>query len=284
MVLINPPAAALGSACAIVHGRARRYDMRGVRAPLSLKMVVRGSAEWTTDAGRFELGPGMLLVVNDGEEYAIAVDALQPVETFCVFFANGFVEDAWRSALTGSEQLLDRDARPAIAFHERLHFDGPLLQQMQAAYARRESDAWLDASMFTIAHAMVRTACDVDRRAASLPALRASTRAELAKRIGVAIEWMHAHFAEPLTVEAIAREACLSPFHFHRLFTAFTGETPHQYLRRLRLERARVLLRSGTQSVTDVALHAGFSSPTSFSSAFTRVFGASPRAFANSQE
>ena len=278
MILHNPAASALGSAHAIVHGNARRYAMRGVRAPLSLKMVVRGSAEWTTDAGRFALGPGMVLVVNAGEEYAIEVDALQPVETFCVFFAEGFIDDAWHATLASSETLLDDERRAPVAFRERLHFGGRLLDAMTRAFKRQD-----ESSMYALAGDIVSEAADVATRVASLPALRASTRAELARRLGIAIEWMHAAHERALTVEEIAREACLSPFHFHRLFTAYTGQPPHRYLRQLRLERARAMLRSGAR-VTDVAQTCGFESATSFSTAFSRAFGKPPRAFTKSQE
>jgi len=270
-MLFNPPAATLGTSHAIVHGRARRYSQRGVRAPLSLKSVVSGSAEWTTNAGRFELVPGMLLIVNDGEEYAIEVDSLQPVETFCVFFADGFVDDARHSAMTSSAALLDHDARAPVAFHERLSFDETLLQLIDVA--RRSPD---DASMYALALRLVRACEDVEARVASLPALRATTRAELSRRLGIALEVMHGASDLPLTVGEIAREACLSPFHFHRLFSAYTGETPHRYLRRLRLERARAMLRTGTASVTEVATWCGFESATSFSTAFRREFGCSP--------
>jgi AraC-like DNA-binding protein len=283
-VLINPPAARLGSACAIVHGNTRRYEMRGVRAPLSLKTVVRGSAEWVTEGGRFELTPGMLLVVNDGEEYSIAVDALQPVETFCVFFKSGFVEDAWHAATRSSAALLEDDWRPPVVIRERLQFGGALLQGMTAAHARAGRDAALDASMYELASLVVRASCDIDARAASLPVLRSSTRHELTRRLGMAMERMHTALDRPLTIPEMAREACLSPFHFHRLFTAFTGETPHRYLRRLRLERARAMLRGGRRSVVEVAQSCGFESPTSFSAAFARHFGAPPRSFVNSQE
>jgi AraC family transcriptional regulator len=284
MILRNPAAAALGSACAIVHGRARQYEARNVRAPLSLKTVVKGTAEWVTAAGRFELRPGVVLVVNDGEEYSIAVDALQPVETFCVFFAAGFVEDARRSATSSSETLLDRPAGVPVVFRERLHFRGDLLDGMAAAYARRDSDDALDESLYTLGSRMVRASCDVDERTSSLPALRAGTRVELARRVGLALERMHAMLDQPWTVEELARQACLSPFHFHRLFAAFTGQTPHRYLRRLRLERARILLRTGRLPVVEVAQACGFESATSFSAAFSRQFGAPPRTFVNSQD
>ena len=71
-----------------------------------------------------------------------------------------------------------------------------------------------------------------------------------------------------LSLDAIAGAACLSPFHFHRSFRAFFGETPHQFVIRLRLEHAADRLRRTNSSVTDVALAVGFESPAHFSRAF----------------
>jgi hypothetical protein len=77
----------------ILRGRARKSAWGPEPGARSIKSVLRGKAAWTTRAGRYELEPGQLLVLNDGEEYSIEVDALQPVETFCLFFAPGFVDD-----------------------------------------------------------------------------------------------------------------------------------------------------------------------------------------------
>lgn len=74
---------------AILRGRAARYACGPGPGALSIKSVLRGKAAWTTRAGRYELEPGQLLVLNEGEEYSIEVDALQPVETFCLFVAPG---------------------------------------------------------------------------------------------------------------------------------------------------------------------------------------------------
>jgi AraC-like DNA-binding protein len=75
-----------------------------------------------------------------------------------------------------------------------------------------------------------------------------------------------------------AREACLSEFHFHRLFRVTFGETPHDFLTRLRLERARQRLAS-ERSVTDVCFEIGYESLGSFSTKFRAQFGRSPVEF-----
>jgi AraC-like DNA-binding protein len=87
-------------------------------------------------------------------------------------------------------------------------------------------------------------------------------------------------FAEPLDVPALAREAHFSRAHFVRSFKRAFGETPHRYLLRRRIERAKELLRNTPLSVTEVSLAVGFRSLGSFSSAFRQLVGESPSAYA----
>jgi len=275
-VAINPPAHRFGRVNAILNARGTRHHQREFAGPLSLKSVVRGSATWETRDGRYELTPGSVLLLNDGEEYSITVDALQTVETFCVFFERGFVEDAFRATVSRSAELLDHPERAsAISFSERLHFDSPLVGQMMHAHQERDA---LSESFYTLALQLVRTRRDTDARVAQLPSVRASTRDELAQRLEVATSYLHANCTRGVTIAEAARAACLSPFHFHRLFTQFHGVTPHRYLSRLRLERARAQLRHSGCTILDAALASGFESLGSFAALYKRTFGVTPGA------
>src|SRR5215212_5185466 len=88
-----------------------------------------------------------------------------------------------------------------------------------------------------------------------------------------------ARFAEPLDVAELARAAGLSRAHFSREFRRAFGESPHGYLLTRRLERAAALLRSTDRSVADVCLSVGLQSVGSFTTSFTRTYGASPTAY-----
>lgn len=79
-----------------------------------------------------------------------------------------------------------------------------------------------------------------------------------------------------LSLTEVAALACLSCYHFHRVFTAVTGESPGEMQRRLRLERAAVALRYGKTPVTSVALAAGFASSQAFAKAFRKQFAMTP--------
>lgn len=87
------------------------------------------------------------------------------------------------------------------------------------------------------------------------------------------------HLDETLDLEELARVACFSSFHFHRIFAAMTGETIADHVRRLRLERAAIELRSGAQQVIQVALAAGYEAHEAFTRAFKAAYGVSPAGF-----
>lgn len=87
------------------------------------------------------------------------------------------------------------------------------------------------------------------------------------------------HYAEPITVEQLATLAALSTYHFIRAFRTHCGQTPHQYLRARRIERAKELLITTPLPVTDICDAVGFRSLGSFSSLFRRVTGETPAAF-----
>ncbi len=97
------------------------------------------------------------------------------------------------------------------------------------------------------------------------------------QRINLVLDHIRANLHGELSLPALARVAGFSPFHFHRLFKGFTGETLNDCVTRLRLERAVALLRGSTVSVTEAALACGYASGPGFSRAFNRRFGLTAR-------
>lgn len=99
-------------------------------------------------------------------------------------------------------------------------------------------------------------------------------------RVNRAIDHVTRNLAEPLKLEDVAKIACFSPYHFHRVFRAMVGETLHDFVKRLRLERALYLMsHGGDKSLTEVALACGFGSSSDFSRSFRDRFGVPPSAF-----
>ncbi|GCF07029.1 helix-turn-helix domain-containing protein [Dictyobacter arantiisoli] len=92
-----------------------------------------------------------------------------------------------------------------------------------------------------------------------------------------AIQTMHTHLHEMLTLEDLASAACLSPSHFHRIFCRMIGIPPGEFLSALRFQEARRLLITTSLSITDICFEVGYTSLGSFTTRFTNLVGLSPR-------
>jgi len=110
------------------------------------------------------------------------------------------------------------------------------------------------------------------------------SRSEYVARMHRVLEHIDRELDEQLELDALARVANFSPFHFHRLFTAWFGETLGEYVRRRRLEvAAQRLVAQPRLPVLEVALAVGFGSTEAFARAFKTRFGATPSAWRDSQ-
>jgi len=96
------------------------------------------------------------------------------------------------------------------------------------------------------------------------------------RRITRALRHIEAHCEEALSIDELARQAAMSPYHFLRTFRALVGMTPHQYVLRTRLHRAALLLRRTRLPVAGIAFDCGFGDLSTFNRRFRRVMGASP--------
>lgn len=297
-VLINPHAEEIGRVNAILWGRAKQYYVREFPGPLSIKSVLCGSAIWTTSEAERVVDGSNYLVLNAGRPYSITIDAREIVETFCLFFRQGFAEDVHRVESSDASTLLDDpfeadpaerrrgsgEGRSKLEFFEALQGHdppiSPLLKKMhERVRAGTATQEWLEDQFFIAARALLKVRCNSRKQAARIPVKKPATKLELYKRLLRGKDYLDSFHAEELRLSGVARAACISPYHFHRLFREAFGETPNQYLQRRRLERARELLRTTDRGVTNISLDVGFESSTSFSALFRRTFGYSPREY-----
>ena len=107
---------------------------------------------------------------------------------------------------------------------------------------------------------------------------RKTSSAEADYRAGInrALAFMQDNLDQPLVLDDLARAGGFSPFHFHRIFQAFVGETPADYRQRLRMKKAADMLRSGSRTITEIAIFSGYETPSAFTRAFRSWFGISP--------
>ncbi len=160
-------------------------------------------------------------------------------------YAGGFADATLAQISTALHSLLGRDAQPM----DRVFADG-----LRTALA---------------AHLIGNYTVDRWRPSARAPSLDV-------RRLQRVLDFMEASLADDISLEDLAREACLSPYHFSRLFHEATGMPPHRYLVERRIRAAQKMLLCEQASITEVALDTGFGSQASFTRAFRKVTGTTP--------
>jgi AraC family transcriptional regulator len=279
-----PERTRFGSDNLVLHATARRHVVHDFAGPLSIKTVIRGEVCWTVSGRSLPVDPTTFLVLNDGERYSMDMNGSRPVETCCVFFRSGFVEEVAQDATSPLELSLDSPWRAArrLQFLSRLHSDtrGAILPQMWSLANRCGKElqpSSFEEDFLTLSHQLVMLYREVRDQCRRVPAAKASTREELFRRLQIAREYLHGNGEHGISLEEVSREACVSRYHLHRAFKQVFRLTPHAYLTALRLERARAMLRRG-EAVTATAVDVGFTSVSAFTRLFRTRYGHSPSA------
>lgn len=273
------------SSSPILHARSKSYFWKG-KGALSIKTFTNGRAFYHTGHGHFAVEEGNYLLLNHGQEYSITIESEVPVESFCIFFPETMVDEAYHSMRASDEQLLDDPGalrQMPVDFIEKTYNDRrltSLLLRIKSEYANPHLDiSWLEEKLYELAHGLLRVHRQVHHEILKLPSLKVSTRQELYKRLMIGHEYISAFYDQPITVSETAKAACLSPNHFLRSYKQLFGMTPHQYLCERRLQESKKLLLQTDKSVTEICLEVGFQSPGSFSSLFSKRFSITPSQF-----
>jgi AraC family transcriptional regulator len=123
-----------------------------------------------------------------------------------------------------------------------------------------------------ITHQLIRSVLEID----------ASSNLYIEKfEIEKAIDYMHQNFGEKLTVKKLAKLVNMSESNFIRTFKQETQFAPIEYLIKLRIDKAKKLLRGRTKTITEIALQCGFNSNSHFSSCFVKQLGSTPTDYQN---
>ncbi|GAA2666818.1 AraC family transcriptional regulator [Nonomuraea recticatena] len=232
---------------------------------LHLVLCLAGSADMWTHAGgrpvRRRWVPGHLELMVPGRASSLSYRATPGLSTIQVHLPSPTVRQV-AGALGG--RAPDFEALSAV-----LRGGDPVVEQLLRSLpgAGDVGDLYAEsAAAFLATHLLTRG------RNERLPGPE-----HAAVRAGVAI--MRQRLAEPLTLATIAAEVHLSVYHFVRVFRQATGQTPHRYLTRLRIEQAQRLLSTSSLTIEQIAGRCGFASPGALSSAFLRQTGVRPSAY-----
>jgi AraC family transcriptional regulator len=224
---------------------------------------------WREGDGRREavLGTGCLCIQSDG-------DANAPSWRDEITFATASIPPSMVDGLLGG-----RAPSPDATFRKLHCVDEPTAHAYVRSLAAELSSPSEPLYAETLAHAFVLHLLGRHGQAPGPKQLAPRGKLRPAQLRAV-IEHAHEQLASRLTLGEMARVAGYSPFQFARLFKATTGSAPHQFVLRLRLERAARLLREGAIPLDQVALATGFYDQAHFTNVFRKALRVTPAVFA----
>ena len=281
-LLLNPETG-LWENNAIMSGRAYRHRTPMMEGTLSIKTVLNGTGTWTTPDASYTLEENRYLVLNHGQLYRLDIDSSgRLTETFCVFFKPGYVEELKASLTIKNEALLEAPySHQAASFYERLNpCDDRVIdrvKRLEVGILDPLADA--DSLLIDLASELLYAQGQALRGRERISSSRASTREELYGRLNLARDFMMSNLAVQISLEDAAAKACLSPFHFHRLFREAFRQTPQRFVSAQRLQLAKRLLLRTRLSVQEVCVAVGMGSVPSFITWFKKGTGHSPAQF-----
>ena len=250
----------------IIWGRSRHADFGPYPHALSIRAVWGGTQHCHVDGRTIAVDDDNFLILNHGRNYSTSIRAPQPVESLAISFRPELAGHVAGEAEISLQAALDRGADAAThapEFLENLQpHDGtvsPVLRFIRAHLERGLVDeAWYEEQLIFLLERMRVGQSRLQEQIDQLAMIRPATRREAYRRIGMATDFLHAHYAAEVDLGTLARMAYLSKYHFLRLFTLIHGITPRKYLQRKRVDVAVRLLESTQLTISEVAASVGF--------------------------
>ncbi|VVD32119.1 DNA-binding domain-containing protein, AraC-type [Paraburkholderia dioscoreae] len=190
-----------------------------------------------------------------------------------------------RSLIDSVADQMELGGSRELSLGDAMQFRDPVVAAMLAALHRAAADPadsrlYVDALVHALAaHLLQHYSRGRSALAGSPAGLPACPERLVPRRIRRVTDYIRANLAGDLAISELAAQAGLSSFHFARVFRRETGETPHQFVTRLRLEEAARLLYATDQTVLQIALAVGFENASHFSVQFKRDYGVTPLAY-----
>jgi AraC-like DNA-binding protein len=249
---------------------------------LSLRHALQDTFKIRTDRGHYTLSPTTFVVLNEGQHGEITVDPNASPRALTLVFEQKYMADIARSFSAPLTAALEVDHNGVVVrFPECIQHDtafeiGPKLRALSAACSRGDSIESIADKFRAVTECVVLVYSAASRQIETIDSVRPGTRAELYRRIQRAYVCIQDSYNEELCLEKIARVACMSPHHFHRVFSQVYGITPLRALADRRMQMAHRLLETTDTPVSAICRAVGYHSAPTFSNLFRAKFGLPP--------
>ncbi|WP_222984828.1 helix-turn-helix domain-containing protein [Flagellimonas meishanensis] len=212
-----------------------QFKARSFTNCYSLKFVFHGTEHYIINGERKTVHSNQFLLVPPGQELETRINAKGPVKGVCVYFS----EDTF-------EQQLDRYATD-LPIVPGFPISSSFLQVPDVFSSTTIDAQWANPDFFlesTLAK-LIPFLAHSTSKLRKLEVKKEDTRYHLWEKMEKGRVFIEKHYSAKLSLDQIAKEACLSPFHFQKRFKGFYGKSPNKYLNEIRIQRAQELFNQG---------------------------------------
>lgn len=256
-----------------------------ILGPVSMFSNLSGSSYVRTGSHSAKIEVGSFFMTNQDQRYTLIIDQKEnQTETFNIHFGTSFADEVLASVSRSPEYLLDNNfEKPLVAscFYSRLYKTDDVFHRIVGRIRRSTGPGTLgeEEQLYELLLHLARQQHLIKTEEKRIPAIKASTREEILKRLCHATDYIQSFYDQDLSVEELAKVSCLSRFHFLRLFKKAFQKTPYQFIIEVRIQKAKELLVHPDLSIHHIANRLGFENPSSFSRLFFKQVGVYPTQF-----
>lgn len=254
-----------------------RNDILG---PFSLFFNISGTSIVQVGSKRIHIGDSSFVISNFGDSYSLLINQPDQTETLNIHFGEKFYKEALTANLQTHETLLDNPFEvkskglhvPFRSFFTDHHFLKLATQLFYQLKTAKAEDLSTQEKLFALFSHLMQLGEHERNRIESLTYLKSSTRQEIVERLALVVDFMHYSYQKVITLDVLTEVSCISKFHLIRVFKEAYLISPYQYLKKIRLEKAQILLQTTDKSIHEIAMEVGLENGSSLSRLFYQTF------------
>lgn len=256
-----------------------------IKGTLSIFSNISGAATYGADNTKQKIGADTFFISNEQQLYSIDID--KPVETFNIHFSTDMLQKLLPAVTHSHEAMLDNAGMATahgFSFYNKQYWKDEYFRNIIGLLKAKSATGELNSLMTEevladlLTH-IVRQEQQFNSNIRNMQLTKAATRDEMKLRLQNAVDYIYEHYTSSLSLDELAAVACMSKFHFLRVFKQVYGKTPYQFITAVKIDKAKQMLAQTSDSVTDIAYGLGYEDISTFSRVFRQKSGTWPRSY-----
>ena len=270
----------------MVYSLFRELDCPIRSSSFSIKYVMDGEETYTINGVPYRVKTGEYLLVNNQAEGKVEIGSRNDVKGLCINIKPELIAEVAASRLRPDTPVADpglgmflnsadypESQHQAVCTTLGQHINAIVKQISRNPHGFSPLN---DEQYFALTEALLNDQLPQYQSYTRISALKRRTRKHLLQQVWRGKEFIDTNYLEDITIPQIAKEACMSDYHFFRIFKTAMECTPYQYMLQKRLQLAHTLIQSRSMTISEIAIHTGFADVAAFSKAFKKQFQVSP--------